>query len=95
MLGNIGSLRTAVKVTVILLVSVVTLILCCLFVSIGLVMVNENVDVTNGVASGTHTRIIQIKLKCGEQPNLVQMDYIHIPAVHAHQIEFLLLKHKM
>ena len=58
------------------------------------IMVNENVDVANGIANGTRARIIQIKLKDGEQPNLVQVDQIRVHAIHTHQVDFLLLKHE-
>ena len=58
------------------------------------VMVNSNVDVLNGVANGTRATIVQVKLKDGERPSFVQMDRARVPAVRAHQVDYVLLKHE-
>ena len=58
------------------------------------VMVNENLDVENGIANGTRARLIKIELKKNETPVSVNFKGINLKAIRANQMSKIILKHE-
>ena len=58
------------------------------------VMVNKNDDVEAGVANGSRAVVVRVCLKVGVVPAIIKLGDFNIPAVRAHQVEKIVLRHE-